>query len=95
MDDKYEDRDCPVCGHTFRVRIGGRGRPREYDTEQCKRLRSRLEEVQGLLAWLRGDHGISNRAAGVLHSELSIAGNLINPRGGHKRDPDGRLTHRN
>jgi hypothetical protein len=94
VDDKYEERTCTVCGHGFKVLRNARGRPREYDPEECKRLRSRMLEVQALLAWLRDEHGIGNAEAGELHRELYLAANIINPRGAHKKAPKGRLRGR-
>lgn len=94
MGDKSEVRACLVCGAPFEVPAGARGRPREYDTPECRRLRSRLQEVQYLLAWLRDEHGTTNERADVLHRELYSAANLINPRGAHKRDPEGALLSR-
>lgn len=35
--------ECPVCGRTFTVAIeGARGRPRTYDTEECRTIGSVL-----------------------------------------------------
>jgi hypothetical protein len=72
---------CRVCGQPFEIETGKPGRPREYDTEKCRQTAQRVSQLQGLLAWLAGEHGFENRAAlDGLYSELFTMTNNLNPR---------------
>ena len=72
---------CRICGQPFEIPVGKRGRPSEYDTENCRETAQRLAQLHRLLSWLRTEHGFETRAdLDSLHGEVFAMANALNPR---------------